>query len=227
MNSIICFKIRSMKYLFAVIVLVFSCGPAFSQAQQAADTGIDLLTTCGNMSITNSETADCSRILFIVVPEHHVGAFYVRVFDPDCGGEHDSSNGLWETNTEFEVYGGAGCICVPGAGNEQVSASVASGILLDKKLFANEPGIDGTWVTFGPFTSAQGEKREAYDARFFKLIVGGKTGDDRNHYAVVLSSSGDQNKEINGASIYKDTYAFNEDLQKGKYNYSVNAEPVE
>lgn len=216
-----------MRLLFAWIILSLCWGVAFSQTGSGEELAVDLMTTYGNMAATESGDNDCSRTIFFVIPENFQGSFYVRIFDPDCGGAHDNSNGLWETNTEFEMYGGEGCVKLPGDGQEEQELAEGSGTLLQEKLFADEPVIDDTWVTFGPFKAGQGEKLEEYSARFFKLVIDGTTGDDGNQYAVFLSISDDQNKELNGASIYKDTYAFNEDLMGGKYNYSVSAEPVE
>lgn len=216
-----------MRQLFVGIILILCCGVSFSQDNSDKVMAVDLMTTYGNMATNDSIDDACSRTIFFVLPENYTGSFYVRIFDPDCGGANDNSIGLWETNTEFEVFGGAGCIKMPGAESEDQESIEGSGTLLQEKLFADESAIDGTWVTFGPFKAEQGEKLEEYSARFFKLVVGGTTGDDGNQYAVFLSISDDRNEELNGASIYKDSYAFSEDLKGGKYNYSISAEPVE
>ena len=216
-----------MKILLTGILFLMGFEAVFSQVQEAGDQVVDLLSTYGNMTVMENTSDASTRTLFFALPMQSSGSFYVRVFDPDCGGEYDRSNGLWETNTEFEVFGGTGCICIPGSVGGEAKSSGASGTLLDEKIFAYEPGIDGTWVTFGPFAVEQGEKLEGYDARFFKLLVVGTCGNDSNQFAVYLSSSDIQNKAVNGAAMYNNVYAFNEDLQKGKYSISLSAEPIE
>lgn len=200
-----------MRYILIGFLVFFFCGKSFSQTDPGnSDQTDSLLTTYGNMTTQENTRSNCSRTIFFILPENLEGAFYVRIYDPDCGGAHDDSNGLWETNTEFEVFGGKDY-----------------GTLLEEQLFAAEPLIDGTWVSFGPFTVDQGEKLEEYNARFFKMNVGGKTGNDRNQFAVFLSNSDRVNEPVAGASLYCDAFAMNEDLKGGKYNYSVSAEPVD
>ena len=185
------------------------------------------MVTYGNMTQSDVVNACCSQTLFIVIPEGHANSFFVRVFDPDCGGKNDNCNGLWETNTEFEFYGGKGCIHMHLKDGKEMNSHSDKGTLLLEKLYADEPQIDNSWVTFGPFTAEQGEKLKDYSGRFFKLIVEGKTGNDGNHYAVALSSSGLENTELAGATLYKGEFALNADLNSGKYNYSIVAEPID
>lgn len=188
---------------------------------------MEFLLTYGNMASMDSGQEECCHTVFIAIPENLSHSFYVRVFDPDCGGKNDHSNGLWETNTEFQLYGGDGCIHMHLQGGEEINSHSSQGTLLQEKLFANEPVFDNSWVTFGPFTAEQGEKIEKYSGRFFKLVVEGKTGNDGNQYAIALSSSDYENTKPVGAVLYQDEFDFTADLEGGKYNYSVTAEPID
>lgn len=227
MNNIPCFKIFQMRYLLLFIFLIAACSPVFSQLESDDVRRSDFFVTYGNMAKQDCAEEESHQTIFIVIPEHHLNSFYVRVFDPDCGGENDNSNGLWETNTEFEFYGGKGCIHLHFKDGKEINVHAEQGTLLQEELYADEPTIDNRWVTFGPFTAEQGEKLDTYSGRFFKLIVEGKTGNDGNQYAVALSSSDLENTELSGATMYQDEFALSADLQGGKYNYSVLAEPLD
>ena len=92
----------------ATILLLFSfCGVLISQAEWGQK---KQFATFGNMVEDEPDPCIQSQTIFFVVPEAYKSEFYFRVFDPDCGGAYDQPNGLWETNTVFEVYGGEGCI---------------------------------------------------------------------------------------------------------------------
>jgi hypothetical protein len=216
-----------MRFLLSFIMLIAAYSTCLAQSVPDDGLNIDFLITYGNMAKEDCREEEKSQTLFIVIPEQGTEIFYVRVFDPDCGGENDNCNGLFETNTEFGIYGGNGCVNLHMEGDEEINTHSDQGTLLQEELFADEPVIDNSWVTFGPFTAQQGEKLEAYSGRFFKLIVEGKTGNDCNHYAVVLSSSGQENTALDGASLYMDENTLSADLQDGKYSYSVVAEPID
>ncbi len=48
------------------------------------------------------------QVLFIAVPAKATGPLYLRLLDPDCGGDFDSRSGGWDTRTRFALYGRAG-----------------------------------------------------------------------------------------------------------------------
>jgi hypothetical protein len=165
--------------------------------------------TYGNMTDNHHNGTIRSQTVFFYVPDQHTGDLYLRVFDPDCGGSFDRPDGLWETNTLFEVYGGDGCISGTDARNTVPLGSYKSGTLLHSALFAKESGVDGKWVSFGPFSSGMGEALADFPGyRFFKLIVEGRTGDDGNVYALAISSTSTSNAAIDAAGVfeYRRTY---------------------
>ena len=51
---------------------------------------------------------DFYQIFFFSIPKDYTKPFYIRVFDPDCGGENDEIQGEFNTKTKFSVYGGKG-----------------------------------------------------------------------------------------------------------------------
>lgn len=168
-----------------------------------------LLATFGNMSEPGTGDDDFSQTIFFAVPGNDTGSFYIRVFDPDCGGEYDLSNGLWETNTVMEVFGGEGCISEKDARLAHPLGNYRSGVLLQRELFARESALDGNWFSFGPFRFDQGEELEGYPGySFFKLLVEGTTGDDGNVYAVEISRKADSNLAVSYAAQFSYAAAY-------------------
>lgn len=183
-----------------LLILVLTSLPVAAQ-KQLPDTSF--LATFGNMSGTDCVDNDFSQTAFFVVPEKYTGEIYLRVFDPDCGGGYDIKNGLWETNTIFEVFGGEGCVSAPDARLVSPSGNYKSGVLLDKALFACESSLDENYYSFGPYTAQQGERLAEYPGYlFFKVIVEGRTGDDTNVYALFVSSSANYNQEIASSKMF-------------------------
>lgn len=183
-----------------------TCGTLFSQSGFFNEKAF---ATYGNMVKEGHDPCIQSQTIFFAVPEGYKNEIYLRVFDPDCGGAYDHPDGLWETNTIFEVYGGEECISEIDARRTEPVGDYKSGTILHKALFACESEVDGKWVSFGPFTTAMGEKLKDYPGYFFfKLIVEGRTGNDGNVYALSLSSHDNTNREIPNSGIfeYRRTY---------------------
>jgi hypothetical protein len=160
--------------------------------------------TLGNMTDNKSLANIHSQTIFFAVPVELNEYMYLRVFDPDCGGACDKPNGLWETNTVFEVYGGKGCISALDARRSLPEGDYKSGSMIYRALFARESEVDSTWVTFGPFLPDQGETLEAYPGyAFFKLVVEGRTGNDGNIYALAVSSRPDKNAAVANSEVFE------------------------
>jgi len=171
--------------LLSLTLTLFLSAALLVQAQQVPS---QFLATFGNMSDTTCGDDDFSQAVFFAIPAHYQGNFYLRVFDPDCGGLYDQPDGLWETNTMIEVFGGDGCISSADARGTHPVGNYRSGTSLDRALFSRESMIDAKWYSFGPFTVDQGEELADYpDYRFFKLLVDGRTGNDGNVYAIQVS----------------------------------------
>jgi hypothetical protein len=193
-------KFFSMRMLLVTVVLFLAGTPLISQS--VAEDAL-LLATFGNMN-QEEFSSSASHAHFFAVPRRGIDKLFIRVFDPDCGGAYDRPAGLWETNTIFEVYGGEGCISEPDARQSWPSGNYKSGNILSKALFACESEVDGTWVSFGPFTPAMGEKLTEYpDYVFFKLVVEGRTGNDGNLYNLFISSDSGKNSSIPNSRIFE------------------------
>lgn len=194
------FKFTPMPRNFIIIVAFFAGVAAYPQNIQDH---YKMLVTFGNMSGDTCVDDDFSQAVFCALPAAHTGNIYFRIFDPDCGGVLDQPNGLWETNTVFEIYGGSGCISDKAARGTAPVGNYKSGKLLQREIFAKEPVVDGTWVSMGPFDVSDGEELDAFPGYiFFKLLVEGHTGNDGNLYGLFLSSSPDMNREIPRSSFF-------------------------
>ncbi len=219
-----------MRYLLYIILIFFSSISAYCQNGQDNEMNLDILATYGNMLQEDCIKEDISKTVFFMIPERYKSSFYIRVFDPDCGGMNDNLNGLWETNTIFEVFGGDGCICKSDT-NELILKRISkSGTLLSSELFGDESLIDNTWFSFGPFKPEQGEAIGAHTGKFFKIVIEGRTGDDCNLYALFLSNSDEENIAIDGARQYYDIdkIILSENIapESVENEFSISAEPI-
>ena len=158
---------------------------------------------------------DQIQLIYLEVPEGTSVPLYVRVFDPDCGGTLDIQNGwAWDTPFTFTIYGGPGTYTHPDARSAHPTAGASSGTVLATAVFAENPGTDGLWYSFGPFSAADAEW--VGDKRLLKLtIVGGPQPPfdgggraDLNVYNVALSTSATGNDVPDGARILAFSWTF-------------------
>ena len=70
---------------------------------------IPFLVTCGAESVDSGDD-DYSQTIFVSIPENGPDEFFIRVYDPDCGGNHDISTDAFNSETTFEIFGGTGCL---------------------------------------------------------------------------------------------------------------------
>jgi len=158
---------------------------------------------------------DQIQVLYLEVPQATSAPLYVRVFDPDCGGTLDIQNGwAWDTPFTFTVYGGPGTYTHPDARSAHPTAGASSGTVLATAVFTENPGTDGSWYSFGPFSAADGES--VGSKRLLKLTIaggpqppfdgGGRA--DLNIYNVALSTSSATNTAPDGARIVGFSWTF-------------------
>ncbi len=182
----------------------------FGQAVPGKDENIPFLVTFGKNGETSWGDDDFSSIFFFTIPKDFNRQFYIKVFDPDCGGENDEIQGLWDTRTMFSVYGGKG---VDPDKNEQSKGlkdgdNFKSGNLLASKVFANDAKYDNTYYTFGPFNPSEGDYNEKWKSYIFKIVCEGISGDDGNLYRYFLSRDANSNLPIEGANAFTYEYTF-------------------
>ncbi len=92
-----------------IIFLLYSVFASFSQSAPAVDENIPYLMTFGGNSSTAWGDDDFCQIFFCVIPTSQKEPVYIRVFDPDTGGNLDEVKGEFNSVINFSVYGGKGC----------------------------------------------------------------------------------------------------------------------
>ena len=203
------------KPYYRVLILVFLLGlPATfrlsGQEVPGKDENIPFLVTFGQFGRTSWGDDDFYQIFFFTIPRDFKQQFYIRVFDPDCGGENDEIQGDFNTKTKFSVYGGKG---VDPEKNEESKGLVKgsnykTGNLLASRVFGSEAKYDNKYYTFGPFNPAEGDFNEKWNSNIFKIVCEGISGDDGNLYRYFLSRDPNKNLAIEGANAFTYEYTF-------------------
>jgi hypothetical protein len=202
------------KPLYRVILIVFMFGlPSalrlFGQAVPGKDENIPFLVTFGKLAKTSWGDDDFYQIFFFTIPKDFRQQFYIRVFDPDCGGENDEIEGEFNTKTMFSIYGGQG---VDPEKHEESKGLVKGldykkGNLLASKVFGSEAKYDNKYYTFGPFNPTEGDLSEKW-GYIFKIVCEGISGDDGNLYRYFLSRDPNNDVPIEGANAFTYEYTF-------------------
>ncbi len=195
------------KYLLFIFFTIASVG-VIGQPVPAEDENIPYLMTFGPKADTDWGDDDFSQTFFFVIPPEHTSPIFIRIFDPDCGGEVDEINGFWDTRITYTVFGGVGCHSEEDAKGIDPIGNYKSGNVLATKTFGENPRYDNNWFTFGPFNPTEGELDEKYGGYIFKLICEGIAGDDGNMYQYYVSTSQTENKRIEGANAFAYEYSF-------------------
>ncbi|MFT4524855.1 MAG: hypothetical protein ACI85F_001004 [Bacteroidia bacterium] len=195
---------------FGITVIAFVVGSENVVAQPVPpdDSNIPFLVTFGNSASHEWGDDDFSQTFFLSVPKDLASPFYIRVFDPDVGGENDELNESPDTKTKFSVYGGVGCFSDKDATGTQPTGNYKSGTLIDAKSFGADEKYDNQWFSFGPFSADQGEFISQFDNRVFKLVADGIEGNDGNLYRYFFSTSPTANIPIEGANAFNYEWTF-------------------
>lgn len=202
------------KAIYFLIVSIFLFGfqtwtNLSGQAVPGKDENIPFLVTFGKQGETSWGDDDFYGIFFFTIPKAYTQQFYIRVFDPDCGGEYDEIQGEFNTKTLFSVYGGKG---VDPDKNEESKGllnglNYKGGTLLASKVFGGEAKYDNKWYTFGPFNPTAGDFNPKW-GYIFKVVCEGIRGDDGNLYRYFMSRDPDNNLPIEGANAFTYEYTF-------------------
>ncbi|KPL20507.1 MAG: hypothetical protein AMS23_10845 [Bacteroides sp. SM1_62] len=199
-----------MKSFFSILILVFLIsGGLAAQPVPAEDENIPYLMTFGGGGLRETSWGDDDfcQIFFFAVPESFTDPIYIRIYDPDIGGEVDEINDVWDTRVTYSVYGGSGSYSEEDARETEPAGRYKSGNLLATKTFGFDMQYEKNWYTFGPFNPTEGEYDEKY-GNIFKIITEGVGGNDGNLYRFFLSSSPDENIRIEGANAFTYEYTF-------------------
>lgn len=195
------------KQVYIFILLTISV-LGLAQPVPNVEENIPFLMTFGKGAETSWGDDDFSQAFFFLIPEEYDQPFFIRVFDPDTGGEVDEIAGEFDTRCIYEVFGGENVWSEDDAKETSPVGNYKSGTLLASRAFTQNPRYDNRWYTFGPFNPAQGEYVEMYKGRIFKIICEGVSGDDGNMYRYYLSTDADENRPIEGANAFAYEYSF-------------------
>jgi hypothetical protein len=198
-----------MKGFLLVIFLFLTSGASlFSQAAPAVDENIPYLVTFGGNAVRNWGDDDLCQIFFCLVPTSHTDPVYIRIYDPDTGGDLDEGKGEFNTVISFSVYGGKGCWSDTAAHSINLTGNFKKGYLFSSKSFGADLNYDKKWYSFGPFNPSEGEYEETLGGNVFKIIAQGKSGDDGNIYKYFLSTSPSDNIPVEGGNFFTYKYHF-------------------
>ena len=200
--------------IFKILLIVFFLGlpvfvKLFGQAVPGKDENIPFLVTFGKEGKTSWGDDDFNEIFFFTIPKDFRQQFYIRIFDPDCGGENDEIQGEFNTKTMFSVYGGKGVDPEKYEDSKGLKNGVnyKTGNLIASKIFGSEAKYDNKYYTFGPFNPAEGDFSERW-GYIFKIICEGISGDDGNLYRYFLSRDPNNNIAVEGANAFTYEYTF-------------------
>ena len=95
-----------MKRLLILITLLFVIRIVLTgQPIPGTDENIPFLVTFGNEAPKSCGDNDNIQSVFVIIPESINEEFYMRIFDPDIGGEFDDIIDKPNTSTTFAIYG--------------------------------------------------------------------------------------------------------------------------
>lgn len=197
--------------LFSVFFLGSQAGSKLSgQAVPGKEENIPFLVTFGKQGETSWGDDDFYQVFFFSVPREFTQQFYIRVFDPDVGGEHDEIQGVFNSRTFFGVYGGKGVN--PDINDDSKGLyngmNYKSGTLLASRVFGSEARYDNKYFTFGPFNPTAGDYSSKWNSNIFKVVVEGVAGDDGNLYRFFMSRDQENNLPVEGGNAFTYEYTF-------------------
>ncbi len=196
---------KTLNYILLLLTTAIVCN---SQPVPAPDENIPYLMTFGKKAATSWGDDDFVQVFFFQIPKNYAMPFFIRVYDPDCGGVVDELGGVFDTKTVFSVYGGKGAYSHKDAQSVNPEGNYKSGNMLATKTFDADPKYDQQWYTFGPFNPTDGEYIDMFQSNIFKIIIEGIEGDDGNLYRFYLSTQMNANKPIEGGNAFAFEYTF-------------------
>ncbi len=169
-------------------------------AQTAKPIDVPLLVTYGMEAPTREGDPTHRQVIYIEVPADLNERVYIRLFDPDTGGDHDLVYSQADTTTNFMLFGGDGAFAGDTATGRDVSEEeLSSGTLLTEKSYADEARFDNQWTNFAFISADQGEERDG--KRVFRLVVDGAAGNDGNLYGVAVSLRDRRQVDVPGSKL--------------------------
>ena len=197
-------------FFFSYLLVIISWTEVSGQAVPGKDENIPFLVTFGQDGETSWGDDDFVSIFFFTIPKDFNQQFYIKVFDPDAGGEHDEIQGFWDSRTRFSVYGGKGVDPDKNEASKGLKEgdNFKTGNLLASRVFGNEARYDNKYYAFGPFNPTEGDYNEKWQSYIFKIICEGISGDDGNLYKYFLSRDPNNEMPVEGANAFTYEYTF-------------------
>ncbi len=210
-----------MRHNILLYILLFLSVKTFAQSVPAVDENIPYLVTFGKDGEQAWGDNDFTQIIFFSIPKDHTEPIYIRVFDPDVGGELDEQKGDWDTRMKYSIYGGKEACSNDDARRMNLGGNFRSGTLLGTKSFTENARYEKQWYTFGPINPTEGELLPDYGGYIFKVIIEGVGGDDGNLYRLYLSQLSTENQPVEGAFAFYFKYKFrlNDDVNEVSHIY--------
>jgi hypothetical protein len=190
------------------IILILSVWLSKAQPMPSVDEKFPFLMTFSKKADKTWGDDDFVQTIFFVIPEANKSPVYIRVFDPDNGGQHDENRGGFNSKTKFSLYGGKGAHSGPDAKTYEPKGDYKSGTLMLTKTFGEDPDLDDHWYTFGPLNPGEGELQTESGGYVFKVVIEGLDGDDGNLYKFFLSKANDKNIAVEGGNAFCYEYSF-------------------
>lgn len=208
MTRLLLYTHRRTRLPLVFLLAVFFCSDGFSQPVPPANSNIKFLVTFGKQASKNYGDDDFSQVFFLSVPASETDPFYIRVFDPDIGGQYDEVYNGVDTKTKFSIYGGKGAWTEPDAQQTEPTGKYKAGTLLDSRSFGESDKYDNNWYSFGPLDPKEGEYVEEFKAYLFKIVAEGTEGNDGNLYNYFFSRGPNVNSAIEGANAFAYEWTF-------------------
>ena len=165
------------------------------------------LITYGPGAASSEGDNDHEQEIYFLVPAGTKGPLWVRIWDADCGGDHDQIGRDGFGTTRFELFGGEGA-WTTGLIGDAASQDPArpSGVQLREADYSIDPALNNDWSNFAKVEIAQGEA--VGDEVVFRLLIRGIAGSGGNVYDVALSSEERHNVEPPGVRILSPALTF-------------------
>lgn len=201
-------KYRVLALVVLAVLVNLNC--SYGQPVPSKDENIPFLVTFGKNGKTSWGDDSFFSVWFFSIPGDYTKPFYVRVFDPDCGGEHDEIQGDFNTRTLFSVYGGAGVDpdVNPDSRGDEKGLNYKKGNLLASRVFGKDARSDNKYHVFGPFNPTDGDFNKKWNSYIFKIVSEGVDGDDGNLFRYFLSADANSDIPLDGANAFTYKYIF-------------------
>lgn len=194
---------KEVKWSIAVFLCLCVATLASAQEFPSPLENVAFITTFGQDAPSSWGDDDHVQVYFVSIPNDYPDAVYLRVFDPDIGGQFDAKmGGGFNTKCTFSVIGGAGAYSSEAGRQVDPLEGFKVGTQLVSRSFETDQNTDGKWVTLATLNPREGENDPELEAFVFKIVCEGLSGDDGNLYRFFLSTSTDENLPVPNANAF-------------------------